>query len=225
MDFTISDSDGGYRIIELFYNKKGCAEMLLKLFNNQINLSSVKCVCPELKGVCFDILMKILVKTSENGALFGTKLNLNTEVALFISPESRETNDEELAIKKLKKLYTKYGFLNYDTKEELYRVSTLCIINEVVNNGFILSENNSVPKVPRCNDTTPPKINGKKEKKKESINIQPKKLEQIFDRIAIDTKYMASTISSRSKSRQKSERKSNVWAFGKRKLKTRKQKK
>ncbi len=58
MDYKIRDSEeGGYRIIELSENTK----MSLRVINNVINLSSVECDIPELKGICFKEFMKILV--------------------------------------------------------------------------------------------------------------------------------------------------------------------
>ena len=101
MEYKIRDSEeDGYRIIELSENTK----MSLRLLNNVINLSSVECDIPELKGICFKEFMKILVKTAKNGELFGKRLSSKTMVELFVYPagvENRE--DEEKAIQKIKK--------------------------------------------------------------------------------------------------------------------------
>ena len=79
MDYKIRDSEeGGYRIIELSENTK----MSLRVINNVINLSSVECDIPELKGICFKEFMKILVKTAKNGELFGKRFGSRTIVEL-----------------------------------------------------------------------------------------------------------------------------------------------
>ena len=82
MDYKIRDSEeGGYRIIELSENTK----MSLRVINNVINLSSVECDIPELKGICFKEFMKILVKTAKNGELFGKRFGSQTMVVMTAS--------------------------------------------------------------------------------------------------------------------------------------------
>lgn len=134
MDYKILDSEeDGYRIIELSENTK----MSLRLLNNVINLSSVECDIPELKGICFKEFMKILVKTAKNGELFGKRLSSKTMVELFVYPAGVENKeDEEKAIQKIKNKYAESGFV-----EEANNVMTasLCIINETVNNGDVLN--------------------------------------------------------------------------------------
>jgi hypothetical protein len=132
MDYKIRDSEeDGYRIIELSEN----AKMSLQLLNNVINLSSVECDIPELKGICFKEFMKILVKTAKNGELFGKRLSSKTMVELFVYPAGVDNEeDEEKAIQKIKKKYAESGFV-----EEANNVMTasLCVIEKTVNNGNV----------------------------------------------------------------------------------------
>jgi len=128
MDYKIRDSEeGGYRIIEFSENTK----MSLQLINNVINLSSVECDIPELKGICFKEFMKILVKTAQNGELFGKRLSSKTMVELFVFPAGVDNEeDEKKAIQKIKSKYAECGFV-----EEANNVmsASLCVINETVN--------------------------------------------------------------------------------------------
>jgi hypothetical protein len=133
MDYKIRDSEegGGYRIVELSENTK----MSLRLINSVINLSSVECHIPELKGICFKEFMKILVKTAQNGELFGKRLKFKTMVELFVSPTGVDNEeDERKAIQKIKSKYAECGFV-----EEANNVmsASLCVINETVNNGDV----------------------------------------------------------------------------------------
>ena len=132
MDYKIRDSEeGGYRNIEFSENTK----MSLQLINNVINLSSVECDIPELKGICFKEFMKILVKTAQNGELFGKRLSSKTMVELFVFPAGVDNEeDEKNAIQKIKRKYAECGFV-----EEANNVmsASLSVINETVNNGVI----------------------------------------------------------------------------------------
>ena len=132
MDYKIRDSEeGGYRIIELSENTK----MSLRLINNVINLSSVECNIPSLKGICFKEFMKILVKTAQNGELFRKRLGPKTMVELFVSPDGIMNEEEERkAIQKIKSKYAECGFA-----EEANNVmsASLCVINETVNHGDV----------------------------------------------------------------------------------------
>lgn len=132
MDYKIRDSDEGeYRIVELSANTK----MSLQLINNVINLSSVECDIPSLKGICFKEFMKILVKTAQNGELFGKRLSLRTMVELFVFPTGVDNEeDEKKAIQKIKSKYAECGFV-----EEANNVmsASLCVINETVNDGNV----------------------------------------------------------------------------------------
>ena len=132
MDYKIRDSEeGGYRIVELSENTK----MSLRLINNVINLSSVECNIPSLKGICFREFMKILVKTAQNGELFGKRLGPKTMVELFVSPDGVMNEEEERkAIQKIKSKYAECGFA-----EEANNVmsASLCVINETVNHGDV----------------------------------------------------------------------------------------
>ena len=132
MEYKIRDSEeDGYRIIELSENTK----MSLRLLNNVINLSSVECDIPELKGICFKEFMKILVKTAKNGKLFGKRLSSKIMVELFVYPTGVDNEeDEKRAIQKIKNKYAESGFV-----EEANNVMTasLCVINKTVNNGDV----------------------------------------------------------------------------------------
>jgi hypothetical protein len=131
MDYKIRDSEeDGYRIIELSENTK----MSLQLINNVINLSSVECDIPALKGRCFKEFMKILVKNAKNGELFSKKLNNKTMVELFVFPKDVDEEDEKKAIQKIKNKYAECGFV-----EEANNVMTasLCVIEKTVNNGNV----------------------------------------------------------------------------------------
>lgn len=132
MDYKIRDSEeGGYRIVELSENTK----MSLRLIDNVINLSSVECNIPSLKGICFKEFMKILVKTAQNGELFGKRLGPKTMVELFVSPDGAMNEEEERkAIQKIKSKYAECGFA-----EEANNVmsASLCVINETVNHGDV----------------------------------------------------------------------------------------
>jgi hypothetical protein len=132
MDYKIRDSEeGGYRIVELSENTK----MSLRLIDNVINLSSVECNIPSLKGICFKEFMKILVKIAQNGELFGKRLGPKTMVELFVSPDGViNEEDERKAIQKIKSKYAECGFA-----EEANNVMTasLCVINETVNDGDV----------------------------------------------------------------------------------------
>jgi hypothetical protein len=168
MDYKIRDSEeGGYRIIELSENTK----MSLRLINNVINLSSVECNIPSLKGICFKEFMKILVKTAQNGELFRKRLSLRTMVELFVSPDGIMNEEEERkAIQKIKSKYAECGFA-----EEANNVmsASLCVINETVNHGDVSN----------CIYKNKSKIKSKSKNKSKNKS------------------YMSSTVSSRSKGR------------------------
>jgi hypothetical protein len=170
MDYKIRDSEdgGGYRIIELSENTK----MSLQLINNVINLSSVECDIPELKGICFKEFMKILVKTAKNGELFGKRLSVKTMVELFVFPAGVDNEeDEKKAIQKIKSKYAECGFV-----EEANNVmsASLCVINETVNNGDVSN----------CKSKSKSKSIGKSKSAKSILK-----------------NYMSSTVSSRSKNK------------------------
>ena len=142
MEYKILDSEeDGYKIIKLSENTK----MSLRLLNNVINLSSVECDIPELKGICFKEFMKILVKTAKSGKLFGKRLSSKTMVELFVFPTGVENKeDEEKAIQKIKNKYAESGFV-----EEANNVMTasLCVINKTVNNGDVSKCTNTTKSV------------------------------------------------------------------------------
>lgn len=207
LGYQIRDSENGYRIIEIFENDSLCAEMMLRFVNNQINLSSVECRCPQLKGRCFNLFMQILVETAKNNELFNKPLSPSTEVALFISPEYRDGVTEEDAFKKLQKLYSAYGFLNYDKQNKPYAVSTLHLIDQVVNGGLtVVDDPNRTPV--KLRPRTPEKPSKfKKQRYVDSIDLVKRKL--IFRKSR--PRYMSSTVSSRLKGRgQKTRRKRRI---------------
>lgn len=140
MDYKIRDSEeDGYRIIELSENTK----MSLRLIDNVINLSSVECDIPALKGICFKEFMKILVKTAKNGELFGKRLRSKTMVELFVYPAGVENEeDEEKAIQKIKSKYAESGFVEEESNNVM--TASLCIINKTVNNGNVSKCTNTI---------------------------------------------------------------------------------
>lgn len=125
MYYYISDAEYGYRIINLSEDGENvCAKMNLKYMNNVINLSYVECNCASLKGRCFEMFMNILFMSAHNGELFHQEIrDLNTSVELFVEPLG--SNKE--AIHKLKKMYSKYGFIE-DASLENFMQSTLAKI-------------------------------------------------------------------------------------------------
>ena len=147
MEYKIRDSEeDGYRIIELSENTK----MSLQLINNVINLSSVECDIPELKGICFKEFMKILVKTAKNGELFGKRLSSKTMVELFVYPAGVENKeDEEKAIQKIKNKYAESGFVEEDANNVM--TASLCVINKTVNNGDVSKCTNTTKSVSKKN--------------------------------------------------------------------------
>lgn len=131
MDYKIREEDG-YQIIELSENTK----MSLRLINKVINLSSVECDIPELKGICFKEFMKILVKTAKNGELFGKRLSSKTMVELFVFPTGVDNEEnEKKAIQKIKNKYAESGFVEEDANNVM--TASLCVINKTVNNGDV----------------------------------------------------------------------------------------
>jgi hypothetical protein len=131
MNYKIREEDG-YQIVQLSENTK----MSLRLINNVINLSSVECDIPELKGICFKEFMKILVKTAKNGKLFGKRLSSKTMVELFVFPTGIDNKeDEEKAIQKIKSKYAESGFVEEETNNVM--IASLCVINKTVNNGDV----------------------------------------------------------------------------------------
>jgi len=198
--YQLHTSDEGQEI-ELLDGDKSCAKMKLRLINDQINLSSVECSCEKLRGRCFNLFMQILVK--ERDQLFNKKLSPATEVALFISPEYRDGVLEKDAFEKLQRLYRTYGFLNYDKKIKPYAISTLNLIDQVVNNNLVIIDDPNITPIklyPRTPE--PPKKSKNLEKKYEQLHRQ--NLETVFNQL-IEKKnktprYMLPTESSRSKS-------------------------
>ena len=197
--YEFYDLDDG-QIIELFDGDRPCAKMFLRLINHQINLSSVECDCPKLKGRCFNIFMRILVK--ERDQIFKKKLSPATEVALIISPEYRDGVLEKDAFEKLQKLYRTYGFLNYDKRNKPYAVSTLNLIDQVVNNNLLIIDDPNITPIKLYTGTPerPNKINNSEKE----YELHRKNLEKTFNEANnVKPRYMSSTMSSRSKSVKK----------------------
>jgi hypothetical protein len=188
--YEFHNSDEG-QFIELFDGDTPCAKMVLRLINDQINLSSVECDCPKLRGQCFNIFMQILVK--EHDQIFKKKLSPATEVALFISPKYKDGVLEKDAFKKLQKLYQTYGFLNYDKQNKPYAVSTLNLIDQVVNKNLVIVNESNI---------TPVKLYPRMPERPNKIINSEKKYEPVPFNIPIQKKtprYMSETASSRSK--------------------------
>jgi len=195
--YEFHDLDDG-QFIELFDGDRPCAKMMLRLINDQINLSSVECNCPKLRGKCFNIFMRILVK--ERDQIFKQPLSPATEVALFISPEYRDGVSEKDAFEKLQKLYRTYGFLNYDKQNKAYAVSTLNLIDQVVNNNLVIIYDPNITPIKLYKRTSERPNKSKNPNKYEPT--QP--LKMVFkEEINLKPRYMSSTVSSRSKGRGK----------------------
>ena len=195
--YELGNSDYG-QTIELFDGDKQCAKMMLSLINDQINLSSVECKCAKLRGRCFNLFMQILVK--ERDQLFKKKLSPATEVALFISPEYRDGVSEKDAFEKLQKLYGSYGFLSYDKKNKPYAVSTLNLIEQVVNNNLVIIDDPNITPIKLYARTPEPPKKLKNSKIYEQLHRI--NLDSIFNGSLRNKtpRYMLPTESSRSKS-------------------------
>jgi hypothetical protein len=105
--------------------------MLLRLRTEKdreiIQLASVKCSCPSLKGRCFEHLLGILIQEACNDTeLFGKTVSLDTMIELFIFPDDiPDSMSFEDASKKLFKLYNKYGFSTESNDAPTYLITTL----------------------------------------------------------------------------------------------------
>jgi len=105
--------------------------MLLRLRTEKgrdiIQLASVKCSCPSLKGRCFEHLLSILIQEACNDTeLFGRTVSLDTMIELFIFPDDiPEGVSFEDATKKLFKLYNKVGFNIESRDAPTYLIATL----------------------------------------------------------------------------------------------------
>ena len=125
MYYSITNAEHNIRIINLSEDGQNiCAKMYLNYMNNVINLSYVECNCISMKGRCFEIFMNILYQTATSGELFQHKIHdMNTSVELFVSPANAD-ND---AINKLKRLYSRFGFME-DASIDNFMQSTLAKI-------------------------------------------------------------------------------------------------
>jgi hypothetical protein len=141
--YTITQSHGKepYQCIYLYkstdfkYDAEGnairCGEMLLRLRTEKgrdiIQLASVKCSCPSLKGRCFEHLLGILIQEACNDTeLFGKTVSLDTMIELFIFPDDiPDGTSFDDATKKLLKLYNKYGFSIESRDAPTYLITTL----------------------------------------------------------------------------------------------------
>jgi hypothetical protein len=124
-----------YKSTDFKYDAEGnairCGEMLLRLRTEKdreiIQLASVKCSCPSLKGRCFEHLLGILIQEACNDTeLFGKTVSLDTMIELFIFPDDiPDSMSFEDASKKLFKLYNKYGFSTESNDAPTYLITTL----------------------------------------------------------------------------------------------------
>jgi hypothetical protein len=124
-----------YKSTDYKYDAEGnairCGEMLLRLRTEKgrdiIQLASVKCSCPSLKGRCFEHLLSILIQEACNDTeLFGRTVSLDTMIELFIFPDDiPEGVSFEDATKKLFKLYNKVGFNIESRDAPTYLIATL----------------------------------------------------------------------------------------------------
>lgn len=132
-----------YKNTDYQYDAEGnairCGEMLLRLRTENdrdiIQLASVKCSCPSLKGRCFEHLLGILIQEACNDTeLFGKTVSLDTIIELFIFPEDiPEGVSFEDATKKLFKLYNKVGFNIESHDAPTYLIATLRDIDSNLN--------------------------------------------------------------------------------------------
>ena len=124
-----------YKSTDFKYDAEGnairCGEMLLRLRTEKgreiIQLASVKCSCPSLKGRCFEHLLGILIQEACNDTeIFGKTVSLDTMIELFIFPDDiPDSMSFEDASKKLFKLYNKYGFSTESNDAPTYLITTL----------------------------------------------------------------------------------------------------
>ena len=230
VEYDITTNEDGYKIINLYQNDVECATMMFRLILNedgiqQLNISSVECYCPGLKGICFPKLMEILITNIENHTLFGFALKPKIEVALFVSPHVpdpeklkhfyNETEIEEIlnraynepkAIEKLTSLYNKYGFRRDHPDIESYLISRLDIIRKVVFNGIKIV--NSPYKTPQDSPVTiSPMRPKKKQDVKKTHKLKNKNLLSKFNQSKNLKRYMSTTVSSRAKNRKGGTRK------------------
>ena len=229
VEYDITTNEDGYKIINLYKNGVECATMMFRLILNddgvqQLNISSVECYCPSLKGICFPKLMEILITNIENRTLFGFALKPKIEVALFVSPHVPDPeklkhfyNESEVvkiinpeynepkATEKLTRLYNKYGFRNDNPKIESYLVSRLDVIRKVVFNGVKVV--NSPYKTPQDSPVTISPMRPKKNRSTKRVDLKPTNLFSELTKAIPPKRYMSTTVSSRAKKRKGGTRK------------------
>jgi len=168
-----------YKNTDFQYDAEGnairCGEMLLRLRTEKgrdiIQLASVKCSCPSLKGRCFEHLLSILIQEACNDTeLFGRTVGLNTMIELFIFPDDiPESTSFEDASKKLFKLYNKYGFSIESRDAPTYLITTLRDIDSNLKKKPYHSPGRTTSRAPhktprktRSKSRTPPKLRANK---------------------------------------------------------------
>jgi hypothetical protein len=229
VEYDITTNEDGYKIINLYKNGVECATMMFRLILNdngiqQLNISSVECYCPILKGICFPKLMEILIINIENRTLFGFAIKPKIEVALFVSPHVPDPeklkhfyNESEVvkiinpeynepkATEKLTRLYNKYGFRRDHPDIPSYLVSRLDIIRKVVFNGVKMV--NSPYKTPQDSPVTISPMRPKKNRSAKSVDLKPTNLFSQLTKAIPSKRYMSTTVSSRAKKRKGGTRK------------------
>lgn len=230
IEYEITTNEDGYKIINLYQNGVECATMMFRLILNddgiqQLNISSVECYCPSLKGICFPKFMEILITNIENRTLFGFALKPKIEVALFVSPHVPDPeklklfyNESEIAeilnraynepkaTENLTRLYNKYGFRNDNPHIQSYLVSRLDVIRKAVFNGVKIV--NSPYKTPQDSPVTiSPMRPKKKQDSKKMHKLKYKNLLSNFKSAKNSKRFMSTTVSSRAKNRKGGTRK------------------
>lgn len=168
-----------YKSAEIKYDAEGnairCGEMLLRLRTEKgrdiIQLASVKCSCPSLKGRCFEHLLSILIQEACNDTeLFGKTVGLDTMIELFIFPDDiPEDISFDDATKKLFKLYNKVGFNIESRDAPTYLIATLHDIDSNLKKKPYHSPARTTSRAPhktprktRNKSRTPPKLRANK---------------------------------------------------------------
>ena len=164
-----------YKNTDFKYDAEGnairCGEMLLRLRTEKgrdiIQLASVKCSCPSLKGRCFEHLLSILIQEACNDTeLFGRTVSLDTMIELFIFPDDiQDGTSFDDATKKLFKLYNKYGFSIESRDAPTYLITTLRDIDSNLKQKPYHSPGRTTSRAPhktprktRSKSRTPPKL-------------------------------------------------------------------
>ena len=186
-----------YKSAEIKYDAEGnairCGEMLLRLRTEKgrdiIQLASVKCSCPSLKGRCFEHLLSILIQEACNDTeLFGKTVGLDTMIELFIFPDDiPEDISFDDATKKLFKLYNKVGFNIESRDAPTYLIATLHDIDSNLKKKPYHSPGRTTSRAPH---KTPRKTRSKSPRKRIRHNKVPLPLQFALSNIKQMSKKM-----------------------------------